>query len=1032
MRVRRSILLLETGEQQSPALCGLCRPRLLLPAGFVDHFSESELRHVFLHELAHLKRHDIATHWLTTLLQIAHWFNPFVWLAFSRMRADRELACDALAMAATGAGERKAYGLTIVKLLERFSQSAPAPGLAGILENKSQLKQRIQMIGQYGRYYQGRAVALFLLIGLAAVGLTNAITIAPKEAESGGTPPLAIDSIVPRPVVTNGPTLKITVVDAITSKPIPGAMVYAPCGILFPAKDAGEIPRWTTDSSGVALIHLGDVPQDPELRMKSFSLLVHCPPYAPIGMSWGPSKPDITADARLQMPKEATAHLERGIKIGGTVKDEHGAPMPQATLTDFRPDMDPSASKECDWVEYLFCGSSSNSPVAITDKAGRWEMIGSSRCLENIIIECKRPKVENQYFSSQPGHLFHGLLPILGSFPEAARNLDAYTLFNDETKPIRYVDLLESRAELTLKSEFAVQGTVVDPEGKPLPGVRVKGGYAALGTFPIGEFQTDDKGMFECHFPDKPPILFTAYPTNYAISSIRMGTENKLASLRLQVQPLSPLRLHVADESGNPIGGTGISVSANSTEDQLLEFHGFPAADGTLTWTNAPRTALSMQINATNLQLNRLLRIEPGEREVTCQLRRDEAQEIQIRAQVRDQDTGQPVELASLDMRPLDSRNASVHERIDRAEFAFTIPAKKFKPDTSRWYALTLYAVGYENKIANPRSFDEGGWDAVFLMKKGGKRTGRIVTETGKPVDGAWIYYSTPERRELPAMLEPGRLDEILDTFRKATDGEGQFEITFAGKDTPVLILHEQGMAITSLHRLTNNPKLMLQPWGRVEGVVRVGNEPQKNVKVTLENKKPSGNSWPFAYDAKTDSAGRFVFDKVPHGECFLYQKWNRVISVKVKAGETTTANCGGEGRAIIAHLNNDVDWARFDQELTGKLLSPEKDPRPTYSQHMFYELRFDKDGGIRIDDVPVGTYELFLQGIKPPGNRFHIPRIPGDISTISDGKELAWLVREVVVPEMPGGRSDTPLDLGTLTLNWKDPSRPGIPVGAK
>ena len=99
MQVHRAITVLETSALKSPALCGLVHAQLLLPAGLLGRFSEPELRYVFLHELAHLKRHDIAAHWLTTLVQIVHWFNPFVWLAFNQMRADRELACDARVLA---------------------------------------------------------------------------------------------------------------------------------------------------------------------------------------------------------------------------------------------------------------------------------------------------------------------------------------------------------------------------------------------------------------------------------------------------------------------------------------------------------------------------------------------------------------------------------------------------------------------------------------------------------------------------------------------------------------------------------------------------------------------------------------------------------------------------------------------------------------------------------------------------------------------------------------------------------------------
>jgi bla regulator protein BlaR1 len=98
MGVRVPIAVVETAAVDGPCLFGVLRPRLLLPPGFTRDFSLGELRYVFLHELGHVKRRDIPLGWLMALLQILHWFNPLVWLAFSRMRVDRELACDALAL----------------------------------------------------------------------------------------------------------------------------------------------------------------------------------------------------------------------------------------------------------------------------------------------------------------------------------------------------------------------------------------------------------------------------------------------------------------------------------------------------------------------------------------------------------------------------------------------------------------------------------------------------------------------------------------------------------------------------------------------------------------------------------------------------------------------------------------------------------------------------------------------------------------------------------------------------------------------
>jgi len=174
MGVRTPVTLIETEAIESPTLFGFVRPRLLLPAGLASSFTRQELRHVFLHELAHIKRHDVLAGWVMLGLQTLHWFNPLVWLAFHRLRADRELACDALALSYARPGENESYGLTIIKLLERFGQSIWAPSLAGILENKQQMKERISMIAKFHKTDRGLALAVSLFAGLALVTLTDA------------------------------------------------------------------------------------------------------------------------------------------------------------------------------------------------------------------------------------------------------------------------------------------------------------------------------------------------------------------------------------------------------------------------------------------------------------------------------------------------------------------------------------------------------------------------------------------------------------------------------------------------------------------------------------------------------------------------------------------------------------------------------------------------------------------------------------------------------------------------------------------
>jgi len=175
MSIRTILGVVITDKVTSPALFGFVRPRLLLPAGMLDAFSLKELRHVFLHELAHLKRHDIYLGYLSSLLQVLHWFNPLIWLAFYRIRNDRELACDYLVLSRTKSGQSKDYGRTIVYLLERFSRPRHLPAMAGILETKSQLKRRIKMIAEFKKTSRPQwAGAMLLIAVLACVVLTNA------------------------------------------------------------------------------------------------------------------------------------------------------------------------------------------------------------------------------------------------------------------------------------------------------------------------------------------------------------------------------------------------------------------------------------------------------------------------------------------------------------------------------------------------------------------------------------------------------------------------------------------------------------------------------------------------------------------------------------------------------------------------------------------------------------------------------------------------------------------------------------------
>jgi beta-lactamase regulating signal transducer with metallopeptidase domain len=175
MRVRTIVGLVLTDRVQAPALFGFLRPRILLPERLPERIPPEELRCVLMHELAHLKRGDIWLGWLVAILQSLHWFNPLIWWAFARMRADREAAADALALQRMQSGDSDRYADTIVNLLESFTQFPRLPVIAGVVENKTQIIRRLTMITRFKPPRRiDTLVAAVLMAILAVATLTDA------------------------------------------------------------------------------------------------------------------------------------------------------------------------------------------------------------------------------------------------------------------------------------------------------------------------------------------------------------------------------------------------------------------------------------------------------------------------------------------------------------------------------------------------------------------------------------------------------------------------------------------------------------------------------------------------------------------------------------------------------------------------------------------------------------------------------------------------------------------------------------------
>jgi len=104
-----------------PVACGIVRPAVLLPEAAAG-WSTSRLRMVLVHEMAHVRRRDVAAQGLAQVACALFWFDPLLWWARARLRADAESAADDAVLRAGTPADR--YVLELVRLLR---ESAPAP-----------------------------------------------------------------------------------------------------------------------------------------------------------------------------------------------------------------------------------------------------------------------------------------------------------------------------------------------------------------------------------------------------------------------------------------------------------------------------------------------------------------------------------------------------------------------------------------------------------------------------------------------------------------------------------------------------------------------------------------------------------------------------------------------------------------------------------------------------------------------------------------------------------------------------------------
>jgi bla regulator protein BlaR1 len=179
-----------------PAVVGMWRPILLLPAGIEQRLTPAELESVIAHEACHVTSRDNLTAGVQMLIECLFWFHPAVWWIGGRLIQERERACDEHVLGLLQ--NPRVYADGIVNVC-KYYVGAPLPCVPGV--SSSDLRRRIERImrnetgeaiSRRTRIVLGIAASLVLIAPIVA----GAVTAAPDTTtlQAPGRPSLPTNS----------------------------------------------------------------------------------------------------------------------------------------------------------------------------------------------------------------------------------------------------------------------------------------------------------------------------------------------------------------------------------------------------------------------------------------------------------------------------------------------------------------------------------------------------------------------------------------------------------------------------------------------------------------------------------------------------------------------------------------------------------------------------------------------------------------------------------------------------------------------
>jgi hypothetical protein len=760
---------------------------------------------------------------------------------------------------------------------------------------------------------------------------------------------VAAESQQTQPPPQAGPQLELKVVARQTQEPI--------CGVKLEIRIGQQKKELATDEQGRCRIEWDAATPD------YLSITASSQGLVPTQLTWRPG------EGGQAIPRDYTLAMERGTGIGGVIQDEEARPIEGVTVYLLAPQRsgDNSVERVAIWDR-----------KEMTDKDGKWHCDIMPSVLDDVWIRLSH----KDYISDET--------------------------YGKTAKP-PMEKLRDMTGVMVMKKGIMVIGRVMDGQGQPVEGAKVAQGSDRFGSnYP--SVRTDKDGRFQFANARPGAMVLTVQARGFSPDLKQIAVQNGTGPIDFRLEPGRTLKGRLVDKAGTPVAGA--MVAADTWRgNRSLEWRVNTDSQGRFQWDDAPADEVLIDMGKQGFMYIRHRGMTASQEEQVITL----MPMLRVSGRIVDKATGQPIAKATIlpgidwgGGQPVSWDRCAAKPCTDgRYDITFI--------DPRAGHLVRIQADGYLPEDSRPISDGEGEVTLDFSLTRGTGPAGKVTWPDGQPAAGVSVTLATPSQG---AYIRDGRNQQRQDSECVDTGADGGF--SFAPQTDPFVLvfLHEKGYAEVSGEDPNALSKVVLQPWGRVQGRLMIGSKPGENVGINLTPQRPGdtgeAGSPRVSYDCRAvaDKDGQFVVEHVPAGKAMVYRmipmgdrgsRYSHATETEIKAGETTTLNVGGTGRAVIGRvvvpepLKDKVDWEQADFNL--RTVQPDGRSR-------YFTAVFKPDGSFIADDIPAGDYSLRISLFERTADRRSF-----------QGAQLGSMSQSVTVPEMPGGRSDEPLDLGELEL---------------